>query len=185
MSKQELDIIHNVTYNGKTGSVAVDKEAEIILDDIVWDNYIKKLIVATKDLYAIKHTKIYFKVILAHPSLGLPVGELVMEDRVDNIDFDEIILQHYHGFTKEDWEEKKHIFPYCEVPYIAKSCYQAAQQGFSEEDMRSIVYWALHEEWKPEENPRVQRQRITDYINSIRKPTKVILEDGKQTFIYA
>ena len=31
---------------------------------------------------------------------------------------EEIILKHFHGFTKEQWAELKDRFPYCEIPAI-------------------------------------------------------------------
>lgn len=45
---------------------------------------------------------------------------------------DEIILRHYHGFTKKQWEENKKQFPYSEVPHIVES---ALKIGRSENEI--------------------------------------------------
>lgn len=44
---------------------------------------------------------------------------------MERINIEDIILQHYHGFTKEQWQELKNRFPYCEIIPIIKEIVEA------------------------------------------------------------
>lgn len=35
-------------------------------------------------------------------------------------EIEKIIKMHYHGFSEEQWNELKNIFPYCEIIHIVK-----------------------------------------------------------------
>jgi hypothetical protein len=43
---------------------------------------------------------------------------ILIQNNNNNMNKEQIIRRHFHGFSDEQWDELKNRFPYCEIPAI-------------------------------------------------------------------
>ncbi len=95
------------TYSEKEGKyfkiIIISKIEEILSEDVgthVYDYYLKKVILLTKDLFEIKHTKTYYKILAFPRNISYDFTNKIISGEYKNGNTVEIEVEEY-----EDWND--------------------------------------------------------------------------------